>query len=81
MTEPQPTLAGYGEILVLQQVGCGLRADESFPEDQWYTPQDVERKSYYRTSQGPRLIPVDTSTVDTSYQKAIGPGNPPKPVR
>ena len=24
MTEPQPTLAGYGEVLVLQQDGCGL---------------------------------------------------------
>ena len=24
MTEPGPTLAGYGEVLVLQQDGCGL---------------------------------------------------------
>ena len=24
MTEPQPTLAGYGEVLVLQQDGCSL---------------------------------------------------------
>ena len=24
MTEPRPTLAGYGEVLVLQQNGCGL---------------------------------------------------------
>ena len=54
-------------------------ADESFPENQWCTPQDVGRKSYYRISQRPRspssfielLQPFVAlaSTVGTSYQK------------
>ena len=62
-------------------------ADESYPEDQWCIPQDVEllqdveRKSYYRISQRPRsscsvselLQPCVAlaSTVGTSYRKTI----------
>ena len=81
MTEPRPILAGYGEVLVLQQDGVAYAADESLPEDQCCIPQDVRRKSYYRISQRPRLPSSVTellqpsvalvSTVGTSNRKTI----------
>ena len=68
MTEPQPTLAGYGEVLVLQ-MGVAYAADESFPEDQWCIPQDVVWRSYYRISQQPNHL-VESwycSKMDVAY--------------
>ena len=88
MTETRPTLAGYGEVFVLQQVGCGLCS-------RWILSlrSMVYTTRYWadelRTSQRPRstssvselLQPslVLASTVGTSYWKTIG--NPPDPVR
>ena len=81
MTEPWPTLAGYGEVLVLQQDLCGLCSRRILSLRSMAYTTRFGRTSFYRTSQLPRSTSLVSkllqpsvallSTVGTSYRKTI----------